>query len=326
MSFLYSILKPIVRKKVKGGAHKEETWEEYCEASYAIQKKFKFNLPKKKGYEFKEETICNCRVIIGHKAGNTTNHAIMYFVGGGARRWQMPFRKSIFRYINETDADLWIPLYPLSPDYTFIEEVDMLLATHKRMLRDYIPENIVWLGFSAGADLIMSCGRHIVHEGHKMPMPGLMIPVSCCNLYISEESKARMKEIEKRDIMLYTDMLEDFKIFYNHDGNVPRYYLGCAEEDDYTGFPKIIMYFGGDEIFAGESPEYEKAFKRCRVEDYTIKIGEGLFHGYPLFTFVKEGKKGEDEIINDICSHFNTKPNPFNRNRLFITINQSRPK
>lgn len=304
MSLLYSILKPVVRKKVKGGIHKEETWEEYCETSYKVQGKFKFEPPKKKGYEFREEKICNSRVIIGNRTGRTSGRAIMYFVGGGARRWQMPFNKSIFRYMEEPDADLWIPLYPLSPDYTFVEEVEMLLATYERMLKDYKAENIVWIGFSAGADLIMSCGRHIVHEGHQIPMPGLMIPVSGCNLYISDEAKERMKEIEKRDIMLYADMLENFKDFYNHDGNVPKYYLGCAAEDDYTGFPKIIMYFGGDEIFAGEAPEYEKAFKRCNVKDYTIKLGKGMFHGYPLFTFVKEGKQGENEIINDICAYY----------------------
>lgn len=49
--------------------------------------------------------------------------------------------------------------------------------------------------------------------------------------------------------------------------------LGDAAEDDYTGFPKIIMYFGGDEIFAAEAPEYEKAFRRCGVRDYTMHVG-----------------------------------------------------
>lgn len=57
------------------------------------------------------------------------------------------------------------------------------------------------------------------------------------------------------------------------------------------------MYFGGDEIFAAEAPEYEKAFIRCGVKDYTIHVEQGLFHAYSMFTFVKEGKKGEDEII-----------------------------
>lgn len=47
MSFLYSVIKPIVRKKVKGSSlHQEESYEEFKQASYDIQSKFKFELPK----------------------------------------------------------------------------------------------------------------------------------------------------------------------------------------------------------------------------------------------------------------------------------------
>ena len=50
MSFLYSVIKPIVRKKVKGNSlHQEESYEEFKQASYDIQSKFKFELPKIKG-------------------------------------------------------------------------------------------------------------------------------------------------------------------------------------------------------------------------------------------------------------------------------------
>lgn len=47
-----------------------------------------------------------------------------------------------------------------------------------------------------------------------------------------------------------------------------------------------------DGIFAAEAPEYEKAFIRCGIKDYTIHLEPRLFHAYPMFPFVKEGKKG----------------------------------
>lgn len=302
MSVLYSILKPIVKKTVKGKAHGSlVTWEEYCKTSYEMQAKFKFKLPKRKGYEFRDEETQGYHVIVGHKQNSNTKKAIMYLVGGGCRRYQMPSNKSLFRYIDETDRDIWIPLYPLSPDYTFVDMVAMLLSTYEKMLKQYKPKDIVWLGFSGGADLIMSLGRHMVHEKLSVPMPGAIIPVSCGNLYLTEDTKAQMREIEKRDIMMEAADLDSFEMYYNHDGTVPRYYLGCAAEDDYTGFPRTILYFGGDEVLSGEAPEYEKALKRCKV-DYKIVIGEGMFHAYPFFTFVKEGKEGETAVIKDINS------------------------
>jgi acetyl esterase/lipase len=297
MSLLYSALKPVVRKMVKESNHQEETYEDFVRTSHEIQAKFKLKLPKKAGYEFKKIEIDGFSVIIGHKTGTDSQRALLYLVGGGERRWQMPSEKSMLRYIEETNRDLWIPLYPLFPDYTFLDEVNMILATHSKMAEKYGAENVAWLGFSAGADLIMMCGRHIVKERTRIPMPAIMIPVSPCNLVIGDATRARMREIEKRDIMMHADAMDKFAIFYNHDGAVPDHLLGNAAEDDYTGFPKIRMYFGGDEIFAGEAPEYEAAFRRCGVKDFDIHIESGLFHAYPFFTFVREGKRGEDELI-----------------------------
>ena len=88
------------------------------------------------------------------------------------------------------------------------------------------------------------------------------------------------------------------------NGDLQQYILGKADEDDYTGFPKIIMYFAGDEVFAGIAPDYEKSFNRCGVKDYEIKIKDGMFHAWPVFTFLPEGREGEREIIGDINTFF----------------------
>ena len=88
------------------------------------------------------------------------------------------------------------------------------------------------------------------------------------------------------------------------NGDLQQYILGKADEDDYTGFPKIIMYFAGDEVFAGIAPDYEKSFNRCGVKDYEIKIKDGMFHAWTVFTFLLEGREGEREIIGDINTFF----------------------
>ena len=296
MSVLYSILKPIIRKAVKGNLH-QETYEEFVQVSHKLQAKFKFRLPQKKGYEFRDEIIDGCHCIVGHKSGSHTKRALLYLVGGANRRYQMPKVSTMVRYIEETDRDLWLPLYPLYPAHNCLDVTEMVCHTYSRMLQDYKAEDIAWLGFSSGANNILSAGRHIVKKSYDLPMPGLMIAVSCNNVLLSEESYERMKKIEKRDIMMYADSTKAWTDYYNHDGSLPSYLLGCAATDDYTGFPKIIMYFGGDEIFAAEAPDYEKAFERCGVKDYTIHVESGLFHAYPFFTFIREGKQGEDEII-----------------------------
>jgi acetyl esterase/lipase len=298
MSLLYSVLKKIVRKKVKENKHPEETYEDFVRTSHEIQAKFKLNLPKKRGYEFQIIDVDGFQVIVGHKTGTDTKSALLYLVGGGMRRWQMPSKKSMLRYIEETNRDLWIPLYPLFPDYTFLDEVNMILDTHSKMVDKYGAGNIAWLGFSAGAGLVLMCGRHIVKERQEIPMPAMMVPFSPLNMVIGDATRARMREIDKRDITMNADyMINKFPVFYNHDGTVPSHLLGNAAKDDYTGFPKIRMYFGGDEIYAAEAPEYEAAFRRCGVKDFDVHVEPGMFHCYSFFTFLKEGKCGEDELI-----------------------------
>ena len=242
MSLLYSILKPVVRKVVKGSSlHQEESYEEFKQASYDIQRKFRFALPKIRDYEFRDEQLDGFHIIVGKKASSHPDKAVVYFPGGGSRRWQLPFKSSIKHYIAQTGAELWIPLYPLLPDYDLMDETEFTIRVHEKMLGHFPPEKIVWLGFSGGADVLMQAGRHMVRKYPELPMPGLMIPVSVSGLLISEEAKERMKEIDSRDPLLHWNMFDTMVKYYNPDGNLPQYILGKADEDDYTGFPKIIV-------------------------------------------------------------------------------------
>ena len=63
MHLLLSMLKPIVKKKIKG-------------------------------LEFRDEQLDGFHIIVGKKAGSNPKNAIVYFPGGGSRRWQLPFKSS----------------------------------------------------------------------------------------------------------------------------------------------------------------------------------------------------------------------------------------
>lgn len=297
MSFLYSVLKPIARAVIKSNVHQEESWEEFARTSHEIQARFKFDLPRIPGLEFEDVELGGCRVIRGRKTGAEPAGALVYLVGGGSRRWQMPSKASIRRYIEETGRELWLPLYPLYPDHTILDEIDLVLEVHRELLERFDAASIAWLGFSAGADLVMASGRWLVQHGQPLPMPGLMIAVSCCNMHFGPETRARMEEIEQRDIMMRAADMDFFLRNYDREGTLPDYIWGNAATDDYTGFPRVVMYFGGDEIFAAAAPDYEAAFRRCGLTDFEVVVGEGMFHAWSFFAFLPEGRDGERQII-----------------------------
>ena len=75
-----------------------------------MQKKFRFALPRIKGFEFRDEPLNGCHIIVGKEAGTNPDKAVVYFPGGGSRRWQLPYKSSIKNYIRETGAELWISM------------------------------------------------------------------------------------------------------------------------------------------------------------------------------------------------------------------------
>ena len=295
MSLIYSVLKPVLRiAKPKRASMTRNDW---IIQARKMQSNFSFVLPEISGYEAHEIMCEGCRCAVISRPENHHQKAVVYYAGGGYIRYQLPNVKSIRHYIKETGMDMWIPLYPLFPDNTMFDAVKFGYALHQKMLETYPAENIAWLGFSAGANLIMGLGRYLVHKNYELPMPDIIISVSGCNLHISEESRKRMEQLEQKDVIFPKNQMELFKPIFDPDGTLPYFITGCASKDDYTRFPKTILIYGGDEIFSAEAPEYEKAFRRCGVRDYKIHIEPNAFHAYPVFTFTPEGKKGENQII-----------------------------
>ncbi|MBR1797756.1 MAG: alpha/beta hydrolase [Clostridiales bacterium] len=297
MSFIYSFLKPILRRTVAKKA--TMTREDFVRQAERVQRR-RYTFPEINGYKKKELSVSGCRCIVYSKENSNHSKALVYYAGGGYIRYQFPNKKSIRRYIDETGCDLWIPLYPLYPQYNMYDGVKFGYELHREMLKKYKSENIAWVGYSAGAVLVMGLGRHIAHEGYELPMPGVIVAFSVFNLYTSEESIKRMSALKDKDVVMGGDLQKQFKEFYDPDSLIPRHIAGCAAEDDYSKFPPLLLGFGGDESMSGDAPDYEEAFKRCDLKDYEIHIEPDTFHSYPVFTFTPEGRRGEDQVIDFI--------------------------
>ena len=297
MSFIYSILKPVLKKAtVKKSAM---TREDFIRQAEKVQKR-SYTFPEISGYEKKEHMIAGCRCIVYSRTGCDHSRAIVYYAGGGYIRYQLPNKKSICHYIDQTGCDLWIPMYPLYPQNDMYDGVKFGYELHRKMIESYAPEKIVWLGYSAGAVLVMGLGRHIIYENNELPMPGAIAAFSVFNLNTSAESLERMNALKEKDVVMGGELQKQFEEFYNPDGTIPKHIAGCAACDDYSGFPPTLLGFGGDEMMSGDAPDFEAAFKRCGMKDYRIHIEPDTFHAYPVFTFTPEGKRGENQVIDYI--------------------------
>ena len=108
--------------------------------------------------------------------------AILFVFGGGMILGSDKGDVGLSRKIAETtNSDVWFPYYPLCHEHDMLENVQMIFECYLKMLKFYAPGQIVLLGFSSGAALILDLITYINElndGGENIPMPGLMIPVS----------------------------------------------------------------------------------------------------------------------------------------------------
>lgn len=105
------------------------------------------------------------------------SNAVLFVFGGGMILGSDSGDVGLSRKIGKiTDSDVWFPYYPMCHDYDMLENVKMVFECYEKMLDHYKPENIVFLGFSSGASLIMDIITYINElndGGQTIPVPGL---------------------------------------------------------------------------------------------------------------------------------------------------------
>ena len=73
------------------------------------------------------------------------------------------------------------------------------------MLQFYKPENIVFMGFSSGAALLLDMITYINElrdNGRNIPMPGLLIPVSAPSVPVNDKERERIRKLDNKDVMI----------------------------------------------------------------------------------------------------------------------------
>ena len=75
---------------------------------------------------------------------------------------------------------------------------------------------------------------------------------------------------------------------------------------NFRGLPDIHFWYGSDEVLYACAENFVKA---CKAENvtYTLNVGKGMCHCYPMVSFFPEGKSAHKEICQKICENKNIK-------------------
>lgn len=178
----------------------------------------------------------------------------MLFLHGGAFVLQItPFHyRWIAHMIDALGVCVYVPLYPLAPRERCDRALDNLLCYYRRVLQSYAGADVTFAGDSAGGSLCLSLA--MLARNRAQPLPARLVLLSpCCSLCATEKQLAVMREIEKRDVMLSTKMIDTIPRLIAQDFD-PRHYLASPLYGNFSAC-RLFTYSAARRTFC--------SYRRC---------------------------------------------------------------
>ncbi len=224
---------------------------------------------------------------------------IFYFFGGG---FIMPGDEGDFKFAQEmsdrTGADVWIIWHKLLPDVAGKGLLESVLSIYRKALKSYDSEDITFFGLSSGGSLCLDLCVYISENSPDTPLPGRLVPVSATILMPpTEKQYIDMEKIEPRDTMFTVDYVKASANMMSLCG--AEGLLGNSAAHSWKGFPRILTFYGTDEIYYAQLDEFKKKCEKDGVELQTF-IGEGMMHTWLAAGWLPEAAAAREALYKYI--------------------------
>lgn len=223
------------------------------------------------------------------RADEKEKRAILFLPGGGGmtRATRLHYDTAI-RIAKKTGILVYLANYPLAPKYNVRDALAWLEDVYEVMLKKHSPKEMILMGDSAGANLILSLTYRLEKK------PGKLIVISpACGLEYGKNRNIRLA-MEPYDPILNVKMND--MIAENWCRNVPLDSSDISPEYiDYKGFPPMFFLYGKHELFYPHVMNYLAMLKEEGV-DYKEDVRE-MCHDWALCSFFPEGRVA----IREMC-------------------------
>lgn len=215
--------------------------------------------------------------------------AALYLHGGGYTAGSLMYARDFGGMVaHETGRAALCVGYRLAPEDPFPAALLDALAAYRLMLTKYKPEDIIFVGESAGGGLCFCLALKLKQEN--LPQPGGIIALSpWVDLSVSLDACLALG----KDPVLSCDGIARLADHYlnGHDAKDP---LASPLYGDLSGLPRTLMILGGDEILLPEAEEMKERLLAAGVS-CQLYVEDGMWHVYPLYP-VPEAKKAQAVI------------------------------
>jgi len=231
-----------------------------------IKKDNELKIPNKirKRYEVQEIDIDNDKLAKISPKENASDAAVL-FIHGGAYIMEMDTYHwhAVMGIIDKTNATVYVPIYKLAPNYSYIETDIFMYKAYEYLLNEYEEMDINIIGDSAGGQIAL----RLLDKGKYSPNKTILVsPLVYLNPDI--ELANQMKLLEKNDVILSTDFL-NIVIDWWTNGKKLKY-------DDISAINGVYIFVGTNEILYSHAVRLNNEIKSSE-----LIVGDGLMHTWP---------------------------------------------
>ncbi|HEY8324133.1 MAG TPA: alpha/beta hydrolase [Ktedonobacterales bacterium] len=225
--------------------------------------------------------------------------AVVYYLHGGGYTFgsMTTYRDLLERLTRQTHSRALYLDYRLAPECPFPAAVEDALAGYRWLLEQGAqPERIVIAGESAGGGLALATMLAARDAG--LPLPaGAALLSPWTDLTGCSDTAITRADV---DPMLVGAHIASGGQRYLA-GADPRNPLASPLFAELRGLPPLLIHVGDCEVLLDDSRKLAERARQAGVTA-TLRIWDGMFHAFPVFTFLPEAREAVDEMAEFVTA------------------------
>jgi acetyl esterase/lipase len=251
------------------------------------------------GIEIEPVTINGMRAEWIMPSEAAKDKAIFFVHGGGYVSGSCSdHRVHVSKFVKGANVGALLFDYRLAPEHTFPAALDDSVTAYLWLLDQGVsPSAVVFVGDSAGGGLCLATLLALKDRGIALPAA-----VTALSPWVDLACTGASYRENAAKCLSPNGTWTAFSKHYVGDSD-PTLPLISPLYGDLHGLPPLLIYVGGDEILLDDAVHFVKRAKDAGV-DATLRIGQGLFHCYPVCApFFPEATQAMEEICAFIRLH-----------------------
>lgn len=222
-------------------------------------------------------------------------HLVMYIHGGAFVYGPVDYHwAAAKKIVSQTKCTLWMVDYPKAPENKIETLAENIRQVYLTAVEKYQSQNIILVGDSVGASLILSLIQNFIEE--KATYPANLILIS--PVMDASFTNPEIDKVEKIDPVLAKAGAISAKKMCAINNDLSDHEISPIN-GSFKDFPRTLLFMAENDI---TYPDQKLAVQKMQEAgvDLQVVFGKDMPHIWPILPYMKEGKVAFIHLLNEI--------------------------